>query len=216
MMNLQAEAWTTTGAVRHPLRPSGLHGVQYERFFPLIGKTVRFEILDLEKHLEVFHEWHNQRRVYRFWELNQSREELKAYLEKIHADPHSVPVIASVDGEPSGYYEVYWAMEDRLGPYYPCELYDRGFHFLIGNKKHLGRDYFQVFVEAISDYLFQDEPRTGTLLAEPRADNVPLLHYLQEFPYWKKLYEFDFPHKRAALLACRREDYYSYLSTTHE
>lgn len=203
-----SEAWTETGSVKHPLRPQEDDGVLYRRYIPVLDKHISFEVLDLDRHLDVFHQWHNQRRVYKFWELNQSKEELRAYLEKIYADPHHFPAIAAVDGVPSGYFEIYWAAEDRLGPYYDCQPHDRGFHFLIGNARHLGRDYFNSFVESISHFLFLNEPRTGTLLAEPRADNIALLHYLEEFPYWEKRYEFDFPHKRAALLACRRKDFF--------
>ncbi len=203
---------TETNSITHPQRPVVPMGILYSRFLPKLGKTITFEQLDLDKHLDVFHEWQNQARVARFWELDQSKAELAAYLEKVYADPHHFPAIALLDGEPAGYFEIYWAKEDRLGPYYPCEDYDRGFHFLIGNPSFLGKTYFSDFVESISHFLFLDEPRTGTLLAEPRADNIALLHYLSKFPYWKKLYEFDFPHKRAALLACKREDFFTMTS----
>ncbi len=202
------EQWTKTQEVRHPSRPLVKDGVIYRRYISSLGKHLSFELMDIDKHLSVFHEWQNQRRVSKFWELNKPIEELREYIEGIHSNPHHFPAIASIDGEPSGYFEIYWTAEDRLGPYYNYEVYDRGFHFLIGNKRHLGRDYFNAFVESISHFLFLDDPRTQTLLAEPRADNIALLHYLQEFPYWEKRFEFDFPHKRAALLASRREDFF--------
>lgn len=202
------ERWTQTGELRHPLRPEVKKGIIYRRYIPTIKKHISFEVLDLEKHLPLFHEWQNQRRVSKFWELDKPIEELRGYLEGVYADPHHFPAIAAVDGEPSGYFEIYWTAEDRLAPYYDYAAYDRGFHFLIGNRKHLGRSYFHAFVESISHFLFLDDPRTQTLLAEPRADNIVLLHYLQEFPYWEKRFEFDFPHKRAALLASRRDDFF--------
>lgn len=204
--------WTETNSVRHPVRPVEEPGVLYQRFIPTLQKTISFEILEIDKHLDIFHQWQNQRRVYKFWELNKPKEELRDYLEKVNADPHHFPLIAAVDGVPSGYFEIYWAAEDRIGPFYDCEPFDRGLHFLIGNPRHLGRDYFNSFVESISHYLFLSDERTGTLLAEPRSDNNVLLHYLSEFPYWEHRYDFDFPHKRASLLACRREDFFKMAS----
>jgi acetyl CoA:N6-hydroxylysine acetyl transferase len=202
------ERWTKTNEVKHPLRPIEQAGIFYRRYIPALGKSISFEMLDIERHLHVFHEWQNQKRVAHFWELDKPLEELKAYLEAVHRDPHHFPAIASVDGVPAGYFEIYWVAEDRLGPYFDYQPFDRAFHFLIGNKATLGKSYFNSFVESITHFLFLEDARTRTLLAEPRADNIALLHYLSKFPYWEKRYEFDFPHKRAALLASRREDFF--------
>lgn len=202
------ERWTQSHKVRHPLRPVEEPGVFYSRYVPAIGKHISFEMLDLDRHLDVFHEWQNQKRVAHFWELDKPKEELRTYLEAVHQDPHHFPAIASVDGVPAGYFEIYWVAEDRLGPYFDYQPFDRAFHFLIGNKSTLGKSYFNSFVESITHFLFLEDARTRTLLAEPRADNIALLHYLSKFPYWEKRYEFDFPHKRAALLASRREDFF--------
>ncbi|RYZ60259.1 MAG: N-acetyltransferase [Proteobacteria bacterium] len=202
------EKWTESKGVKHPLRPVEKPGVFYSRYVPAIGKHISFEMLDLDRHLDVFHEWQNQKRVAQFWELDKPKEELRAYLEAVYEDPHHFPAIAAVDGVAAGYFEIYWVAEDRLGPYFDYQPFDRAFHFLIGNKSTLGRSYFNSFVESITHFLFLEDARTRTLLAEPRADNIALLHYLSKFPYWEKRYEFDFPHKRAALLASRREDFF--------
>jgi len=206
---LDAERWTTTGQAAHPARPSIAPGVLYRRYIPSLKKHLSFETLDLGKHLDHFHEWQNQKRVAFFWELDKPKAELESYLTNVHADPHHVPLIAALDGEPSGYFEVYWTAEDRLGPYYDCQPYDRGFHFLIGNKAHLGRTIFAAFLESITHFMFLEDARTRTALAEPRSDNAAVLKYLAPHPFWVKRFEFDFPHKRAALLASRREDFFA-------
>lgn len=203
------EIWAETDGRAHPERPRIEPGVVYRRTLQSTGQKLAFEVLDIDRHLDVFHEWHNTYRVYHFWELNKPKEELRDYLKKVHADPHHVPFIATLDGVPSGYFEVYWTPEDRLGPYYKYEPFDRGFHFLIGNGRHLGREHFKGFLESITHFLFLEDARTRSIMAEPRADNSKLLNYLQHFPYWSKLYEFDFPHKRAALLTSRRELFFT-------
>lgn len=194
------ESWTETGSVRHPVRPVPAFGKLYQRWIPQLGKTLSFELLDLEKHLEVFHEWQNQKRVSVFWELDKPIDELRSYLEKVHSDPHHLPVIGCIDDVPVGYFEVYWTPEDRLGPYYEPEPYDRGFHMLIGNQDFLGGPYTFEFLRALGHWLFLDEPRTQRLMAEPRSDNAKMLRYVDAFPVWKNLKTFDFPHKRACLL----------------
>lgn len=203
------ETWTETQGRKHPVRPKLVPGVQYRRYIPEIDQTLSFRSADPERDLDTFHEWHNQPRVYDLWELNQSKEELKQYLIKGLADPHQIPLILELNEEPVGYFEVYWTAEDRLAPYYEYEAYDRGFHFLIGNKKFLGAKNTNAALRAISHFMFLDDPRTQKLLAEPRSNNQRVLRYVESLPGWTFVKEFDFPHKRAALLECPRALYFS-------
>lgn len=49
---------------------------------------------------------------------------------------------------------------------------------------------------------------TEKLMGEPRADNVKLLRYADQMSY-EKVKEFDFPHKRAALMRCPRARFFA-------
>lgn len=202
------EQWTETDGRAHPLRPRPHEGYVYRRYLPHLEKTVTFRLINPETDLDIFHEWHNQYRVSFFWELNKPKEELKVYLERGLKDPHQIPLIVEMDGEPLGYYEIYWVPEDRLGPYYDYWPFDRGFHFLIGNKKFLGHKTTDSVIKSGLHLLFLDESRTRRLMAEPRHDNQKVLKYAEASIGWKKLKEFDFPHKRAALLECSREIFF--------
>ena len=204
-----AEAWTETKGVRHPLRPRPPAGEHYRRYVPATGTTLSFRTVDPARDLDLFHKWHNQPFVYELWDLNRSKEELAAYLEAGLKDPHQIPMILEVDREPVGYFEVYWATEDRLGPYYENHPYDRGFHFLIGEKRFLGRANTAAAIASVMHFIFLDDPRTRTVVAEPRYDNHKVLKYVQIVPGWRIEKEFDFPHKRAALLMAPREEFFT-------
>lgn len=184
-------------------------GVHYRRYIPEIEKTLSFRQIEIEKDLETFHEWQNQPRVYDLWDLNKSIDELRQYLQKTLQDPHTIPMILSFDDEPVGYFEVYWAADDRIAPYYDVESYDRGFHFLIGNKKHLGSAKTRAAVSSVMHMIFLDEALTQRIVAEPRSDNKKVLKYVELVPGWKFIKEFDFPHKRAALLMASRSDFFN-------
>lgn len=207
--SITPEKWTETNGRAHPLRSAPHIGTVYKRYVPEIEKTLSFRSIDLEKDLDIFHEWHNQFRVYTFWELNKPKEELKAYIEKSLKDPHQFPMIVEMDNQPIGYYEMYWILEDRLGPYYESEAWDRGFHFLIGDKKALGFANTDSVLKAGLHFLYLDDPRTRKVMAEPRSDNQKVLKYAEAAVGWTKLKEFDFPHKRAALLENRRESFFA-------
>jgi N2-citryl-N6-acetyl-N6-hydroxylysine synthase len=201
------EVWTETQERPHPVRPESHAGYVYRRYIPQIDKTISFRRITPQD-LDTFHEWHNQPRVSVFWELNKSKEELKEYIEKGLKDPHQIPMIVEIDGELTGYYEFYWVREDRLGPYYESDAFDRGFHFLIGNKKFLGFPITDSILKSGLHLLFLDEARTRRVMAEPRHDNQKVLKYAMSATGWKQLKIFDFPHKRAVLLQNSREIFF--------
>jgi N2-citryl-N6-acetyl-N6-hydroxylysine synthase len=205
---LVPERWTQTQGRAHPERPCMKAGVLYRRHLPRTGRTISFELFDREKHLDVFHGWHNQPRVAQFWEMAESRDKLDAYIQKMEKDPHQRPMIAMLDDLPIGYFEVYWTPEDRLGPYYDYDPFDRGFHFLIGDVSALGRKGTPEIIQSMVHFIFLDDARTRRVMGEPRHDNIKLLRYLSSIPGWAKIKEFDFPHKRAALLQIKREDFF--------
>ncbi len=206
---VEPERWISTQGRLHPQRSFIKPGLLYRRYLPSIRRTLSFELFDRAKHLDAFHEWHNQPRVAQFWEMAHSREKLDEYIGIMEKDPHQRPIIALLDDLPIGYFEVYWTPEDRLGPYYEYDPFDRGFHFLIGDVGALGRKGTPEIIQSMVHFIFLDDPRTRRIMGEPRHDNIKLLRYLQTIPGWVKIKEFDFPHKRAALLQIRREDFFA-------
>lgn len=182
-------------------------GWLYEYTDVTTANTFKLKKLSIEEHLEVFHDWHNQPYVYEFWELNQTKDELRKYLQKIEAEPQVEPIIGYINDEPCAYFEIYWAYFDRIAPYCDATPYDRGYHLLIGNKNYLGKHNTMIWLNLVNDFIFKDDPRTHRIVGEPRADNAGILKYLAHTPF-EKIKEFDFPHKRAALLVCERERFY--------
>ena len=193
--------------ISFPLRPPRPTGLMYQRYVAEIDMTVSLRPIDRRVDLDLFHGWMNQGRVAYFWELAKSPEELDAYLAEQEADPHIFGVIASFNDEPVGYFEFYFAKEDRLGPYYEPQDFDRGWHALIGNARHLGRPKTTAIFRSVTHYLFLDEPRTERVVGEPRAAHQKMLSYCADVGF-VKVKEFDFPHKRAALVMCERERFF--------
>lgn len=171
------------------------------------GQSYQLRKVIIDKDLDLFHQWHNQQYVYEFWELNQSKPELKKYLTDLNNKDFILPVIGYIDNVPCAYFEVYWAFFDRIAPYCDATTYDRGYHILIGNKDSLGRANTINWLNLVNDFIFQDDFRTQRIVGEPRADNKGLLKYLKHTSFIKTK-EFDFPHKRAALLECYRQQFY--------
>ncbi|WP_417669050.1 GNAT family N-acetyltransferase [Roseibium sp.] len=191
----------------HPLRPPHPEGLVYQRYDPVANVTVSFRAVDIDRDLDTFHRWMNDGRVAFFWELARPKEDLRTYLEQLQAKPHTYPLIGCFDGQDAGYFETYWVREDRLGPYYESGPWDRGWHGLIGERRHLGRVKTGAWLRGLAHYFFLDCPMTENIMGEPRVDNAKLLTYADALAY-EKVKEFDFPHKRSALMRCRRDRFF--------
>jgi len=192
-----------TATASHPQRPAKPQGEVYRRFDPQLGAWISLRTLDIELDLERFNRWQNTPRVLAFWDEGGSLDDHRQYLEKLADDPHTLTLIGCFDDQPFAYFEAYWAKEDRIAPFYDAGDYDRGIHMLVGEQAHRGPHKVASWLSALTDYLLQDDPRTRRIVAEPRADNAKMIGYMQAQGY-ARIKEFDFPHKRAALMVLER------------
>ncbi|MGN8260383.1 GNAT family N-acetyltransferase [Pseudomonas sp. SMSB3] len=194
---------------RHPRRAPKPLGEVYRRFDARLGAWVSLRTLDVEHDLERFSRWQNNPRVEQFWQEGGSLDQHRAYLSKLEADPHTVTLIGCFDDQPFAYFEAYWAKEDRIAPFYPAGDYDRGIHMLVGEEAHRGPHKVASWLSALVHYLFLDDPRTQQVVAEPRADNAKMIGYMHNQCFHCEK-EFDFPHKRAALMLLGRERFFDH------
>ncbi len=193
---------------RHPLRAPKPDGLVYARFIPWLGRTLSFRAATLDHDLDTLHRWMNDPRVDAAWGEAGERAKHAAYLSALIADPHMIPLIGAFDGEPFGYFEVYWAKENRLAPFYDVQDYDRGWHVLIGEDAFRGRAFVSAWLPSLMHALFLDDPRTERIVGEPRADHVQQLRNLERSGF-ARIKSFDFPHKRAALVMLLRERFFA-------
>lgn len=192
-------ARVTTAGKSHPRRPAKPQGEVYRRFIPELNMHFSMQTVTIEKHVELFTRWMNQPRVDKFWKESGDIAKQTEYLQKQLADPHSLPLIGYFDDQPFAYFEVYWAKEDHISPFYACGDYDRGIHMLVGEQNHRGPHKVKAWLSSLVHYLLSDDSRTDIVVSEPRADNDKMIHYLEQIGFVKTK-EFDFPHKRAALM----------------
>jgi acetyl CoA:N6-hydroxylysine acetyl transferase len=193
---------------RHPLRPPKPDGIVYQRYIPWLERTLSFRTLDLHRDLKSFSRWMNDPVVATAWREEGDLAKHCAYLQNVEADAHVIALIASLDDEAFGYFEVYWAKEDRIAPFYDVDDFDRGWHVLIGEPCFRGKPFVTAWLPSISHYLFLDDCRTQRIVIEPRADNYKMVRNLGKCGY-ANLKEFDFPHKRAMLGMLLRERFFA-------
>ncbi|EEB05455.1 siderophore-iron biosynthesis protein [Schizosaccharomyces japonicus yFS275] len=194
--------------IRRPPAPAP-GTVLYRRWIPSLEETISFVAFDISKHIPLFHEWQNNPRVNYFWSEAGTMDAHIQYIQKMQNDPHCYSVIGYFNDQPFGYFEIYWVPEDRLAPFaQPLHAHDRGFHALVGNEKLRGPHRVPVWISSITHMLFLMDCRTQRVLLEPRIDNHKFIQYLTRENYAKRL-EFNFPHKRAAMMEITRTMFFT-------
>jgi acetyl CoA:N6-hydroxylysine acetyl transferase len=182
-------------------------GIVYARPVHELPTLVSLARLSADAHLESFHAWMNNPRVSAFWELEGSREQHAEYVRRILENTAVEPLIGNFDGQPFAYFEAYWAERDRIAPYYDVRAFDRGIHMLVGEERYRGPGRVKAWMLGLLHYLFLSDPRTERVVSEPRSDNTKMIGYLEQAGF-VKLKEFDFPHKRAALMMLERDAFF--------
>lgn len=202
-----ALSYAMTNGARHPRRASYPDRIVYTRHVPSFGHCFALRTASIEADLPGLHRWLNEARVNAFWGEAGTLQDHRAYLERQLAAPHVHPLIGLFDGEPFGYFEAYWAKEDRIAPFADPGEHDRGLHMLVGDTRWRGPACAAAWLPSLVHYLFLDDPRTQAVLCEPRHDNVRMIAYLREHGF-AAIKPFDFPHKRALLMRTSREAFF--------
>lgn len=201
------QRFQVTNGRRHPLRKPKPVGLVYQRWIPWLKGRLSLHVVDLEKDLATFHRWMNDPRVDEFFEESGTLADHKAMLEDRLADPHVLPLFAVFEGQPFGYFEVYWAKENRLGPFYDADDFDRGWHVAIGEESCRGKAWITAWLPSLMHFMFLDDPRTMRIVGEPKASHLQQIRNLDRAGF-SKVKHFDFPHKRALLVMLLRERFF--------
>ncbi|MET3134125.1 acetyl CoA:N6-hydroxylysine acetyl transferase [Oxalobacteraceae bacterium GrIS 1.11] len=202
------QAHRRSGERWHPLRPPKPASYVYERYIPWLGQSIAFRVASVEQDLDILHKWMNDPRVAQFFQEEGDLDYHRRYLHARLDDPHMLPLIAEFDRVPFGYMEVYWAQENRLGPYYDAHDYDRGWHVLVGEAAYSGGQWISAWLPSLMHYMFLDEPRSQRIVGEPAASHLRQIRNLERSGF-AALKDVEFPHKRATLVMLLREKYFA-------
>lgn len=180
--------------------------VFYSRYFPKEDVVISLRAVDLEKDLVMLHEWFNREHAKKIWQMDWPIRKLEAYYRTAFAGDVMHAYIGEANGEPSFYFEVYWAIRDLVGAYYEVLPTDYGTHQFIASTDPK-KKYASPSTQCMVDYVFA-QPEVGKMVGEGSVDSMAsLMNKIHVGFKVEKVIEM--PHKKAHLNFCYREWYWA-------
>ncbi|GGU27478.1 GNAT family N-acetyltransferase [Lentzea flava] len=149
--------------------------------------------------------WMNTPHVAAAWDQAWPRQKWADELARQLAGDHSLPCLASYDGRPVAYLEIYRVVRDRLAAHYPAGSHDLGVHVAIGDPQDVGRGLGSALLRAVADGLLAADPECEQVVAEPNVLNLASQRAFRNAGF-RHAGEVVFPHKKAALLIRSRAE----------
>ena len=148
-------------------------------------------------------EWMNRPHLVEAWEYEWPVERWRRHLQAQLDGTYSLPLIASLNGVPGGYLELYRAAKDSIAPHYDSDPYDLGLHAAIADTTLLNRGVGVGLLPQIIASVFAVEPRCRRVMFDPDHRNVAARRVC-EVAGCGFLGEYDMANRRMALYAFDR------------
>jgi siderophore synthetase component len=180
--------------------------VFYSRYFPKEDVVISLRPVDLDRDLEMLHEWFNREHAIKIWQMNWPLRQLETYYRTLLPGEMMYSYIGEANGEPTFNIEVYWAIRDLVGDYYDVLPTDYGTHQFIAPtdpKKKFASPSTQCMV----DYVFA-QPEVGKMVGEGAVDSMASMMNKAHVGF-KIEKVIEMPHKKANLNFCYREWYWA-------
>src|SRR5690606_38474776 len=105
--------------------------IVFSRYFEREDVTITLRPVDLDRDLEMLHEWFHREHALKIWQMNWPIRELEKYYRTLLPGDMLYSYIGEANGVPTFNIEVYWASRDIVGEYYDVLPTDYGTHQLI-------------------------------------------------------------------------------------
>jgi len=179
--------------------------IMYSRYFPKEDITITLRSFDLDRDLEMVHDWFNQEHTKPIWKMDGPIRELETFYRTLIPSDHSHSFIGEINGEPNFTIEPYWPMRDTVGAYYDVLATDYGSHLLIAPTDKDKKFSFPTG-QAMLDWVFA-QPVVGKCIGEAAVESRAMHIFGTRLGY-KYQHVIKMPHKDATLTFCYREWYW--------
>lgn len=167
--------------------------------------TVTIRPFDIDRDLEMVHQWFNEEHAKAIWKMDWPLQELEHFYRTMLAEKWSHAFIGEINGIPTFNFEVYWATRDIVGDYFDVLPSDYGTHLFIAPTDKQ-KKFPSITTQSIVDWLFA-QPKVGRLVGEGAVESMAAL--MNKIHVGFRLQGIiEMPHKKAYLNFCYREWYW--------
>jgi siderophore synthetase component/RimJ/RimL family protein N-acetyltransferase len=178
--------------------------ISFRKNFPEKGIEVTLRPFDLDRDLELVHNWFNQEHTKQFWKMDGPIRQLEAFYIMLMDSDHSHSFIGEINGVPTFTIEPYWPMRDAVGKYYDALPSDYGAHLLISETEK-DKKFTMECARSLMEFVFS-QPEVGKCIGEADV-NAKAMHMLVTRLGFKLQKVMPMPHKTANLTFCTRQWY---------
>ncbi len=181
--------------------------VVHKRYFNEGTMEIAIRGFDINTDLKTLYKWVNLEYAKKFWEMNGPIEDLEQeYIKHLDVD-YSHPYIGTLNGEPIFTLELYWAVKDIVGKYYPFHPGDYGFHMLIAPAKTRIPNFSYYALTMCMEHFFSHS-QVHRMIGEASAEHMGTHNLITKVGC-----EFNkalvLPYKTSNLTFLTREMYYN-------
>lgn len=179
--------------------------IVYSRYFPKEDVTLSIRPFDIDRDLEMVHDWFNQEQAKPVWKMDGPIRGLELFYRTLIPSDAAHSFIGEVDGVPNFTFEPYWPARDLVGAYYDCLPTDYGTHLLVAPAEKEKKFAYQSLQVAL-DYIFA-QPEVGKAIGEAAVESRAMRALANRIGYQQQ-YVIGMPHKSANLTFLYREWYW--------
>lgn len=180
-------------------------GPVYFKVFNSDQVTVSIRPFDIDRDLNMVHQWFNSEHAKAIWKMDWPLKELEHFYRTLLPEKWAHAYIGEINGTPTFNFEVYWATRDIVGDYFDVLPTDYGTHLFIAPTDKQQK-FPSITTQSIVDWLFA-QPKVGRLVGEGAVESMAAL--MNKIHVGFRLQGIiEMPHKKAHLNFCYREWYW--------
>jgi hypothetical protein len=187
------------------IQPEG-KGPVYSRHFLKEDIIVSIRPFDIDRDLEMVHEWFNREHAKKIWKMDWPLRELELYYRCMLPGNWSHSYIGEINGTPNYNFEVYWVVRDMLADYYDALPTDYGTHQFIAPVDPKLK-FSSPSTQCMLDWVFA-QPEVGKMVGEGSVESLAALMNKAHVGFRVEKV-IQLPHKKANLNFCYREWYWA-------
>jgi siderophore synthetase component len=190
--------------VENLIKPS-TKDILYSRYHPKENITITLRAFDIDRDLEMVHNWFNQEHAKPIWKMDGPIKELELFYRTLIPSDASHSFIGEINGKPTFTLEPYWPMRDGVGACYEALPTDYGSHLLIAPTDKDKKFSFPTG-QALLDFVLEN-PIVGKCIGEAAVESRAMHMFGTRlgFRYQRVI---EMPHKMATLTFCYRDWYW--------